>query len=71
MDKYNKHGFFTALVLEIRASLYSTPFLQANLDHFLSEFPPPFPRPPPHSRQNRLGNWSAFFLDPQLGLVAA
>ena len=24
MDKYNKHGFFTALVLEIRASLYST-----------------------------------------------
>ena len=25
MDKYNKHRFFTALVLEIRASLYSTP----------------------------------------------
>ena len=25
MDKYNKHRFFTALVLEIQASLYSTP----------------------------------------------
>ena len=25
MDKYTKHSFFTALVLEIRASLYSTP----------------------------------------------
>ena len=25
MDKYNKHRFFTALVLEIRASLYLTP----------------------------------------------
>ena len=25
MDKYNKHRFFTALVLEIRALLYSTP----------------------------------------------
>ena len=25
MDKYTKHRFFTALVLEIRASLYSTP----------------------------------------------
>ena len=24
MDKYNKHRFFTALVLEIRASLYLT-----------------------------------------------
>ena len=24
MDKYTKHRFFTALVLEIRASLYST-----------------------------------------------
>ena len=24
MDKYSKHGFVTALVLEIRASLYST-----------------------------------------------
>ena len=26
MDKYTKHRFFTALVLEIRASLYSNPF---------------------------------------------
>ena len=25
MDKYTKHRFFTAFVLEIRASLYSTP----------------------------------------------
>ena len=25
MDKYSKHRFFTALVLEVRASLYSTP----------------------------------------------
>ena len=25
MDKYNKNRFFTALVLEIRASLYLTP----------------------------------------------
>ena len=25
MDKYTKHRFFTALVLEIRESLYSTP----------------------------------------------
>ena len=25
MDKYTKHRFFTALVLEIRASLFSTP----------------------------------------------
>ena len=25
MDKYNKHRFFTALVLEIQASLYLTP----------------------------------------------
>ena len=25
MDKYNKYRFFTALVLEIRASLYFTP----------------------------------------------
>ena len=25
LDKYTKHRFFTALVLEIRASVYSTP----------------------------------------------
>ena len=25
MDKYSKHRFFTALVLEIEASLYSAP----------------------------------------------
>ena len=36
MDKYTKHRFFTALVLEIRASLYSTP-----LDAiFISKFSP-------------------------------
>ena len=39
MGKYNKHGFFTALVLEIRASLYLTPsdaiFVSRNFDFFL------------------------------------
>ena len=38
MDKYNKNRFFTALVLEIRASLYLTPsdaIFVANFDHFL------------------------------------
>ena len=38
MDKYTKHRFFTALVLEIRASLYSTPsdaIFIANFPHFL------------------------------------
>ena len=36
MDKYNKHRFFTALVLEIRASLYLTP----SDDMFVSKIGP-------------------------------
>ena len=39
MDKYNKHRFFTALVLEIRASLYSTPSDAI----FISKFSPGAP----------------------------
>ena len=38
MDKYYKYKFFTALVLEIRASLYLTPsdaIFVSKFDHFL------------------------------------
>ena len=38
MDKYTKHRFFTALVLEIRESLYSTPSDAI----FISKFSPFF-----------------------------
>ena len=44
MDKYNKYRFFTALVLEIGASLYLTPS-DAIFVMQLSLEPPP---PPPH-----------------------
>ena len=38
MDKYTKHSFFTALVLEIRASLYSTPSDAIFISKFFSPF---------------------------------
>ena len=49
MDKYTKHRFFTALVLEIRASLYSTP----SDSIFISKFSP-FSEP--HTEPSKFNN---------------
>ena len=46
MDKYNKHRFFTALVLEIRASLYLTPSDAIFVMQLSLEPPPPPTRTP-------------------------
>ena len=70
MDKYDKRRFFIALVLEMRASLYSTPS-DAIFTGKFRPFPVWItPAPPTPTHYKRLGNWSAFFLDPHLGLVA-